>query len=74
LWRELVDHANNLALEDGATLLTGAFDPGGAGDPFLAEFRRGALNRIQYLLGVRALAPDLPERPRGYFPDVRDMN
>jgi hypothetical protein len=47
---------------------------GRSGDPFLAEFRRGALNRIQYLLGVRALAPDLPERPRGYFPDIRDMN
>ncbi|HJX40661.1 MAG TPA: hypothetical protein VJ345_04280, partial [Anaerolineales bacterium] len=77
LWRELVAHANNLALEEGATLLTGAFDTGGpgrAGDPFLAEFRRGALNRIQYLLGVRALAPDLPDKPRGYFPDVRDMN
>jgi GNAT superfamily N-acetyltransferase len=80
LWRELVAHANNLALEEGASLLTGAFDAGepvGAGrsgDPFLAEFLRGALNRIQYLLGVRVLAGDLPERPRGYFPDVRDMN
>jgi GNAT superfamily N-acetyltransferase len=80
LWRELVAHANNLALEEGAALLTGAFDPGdppGAGrggDPFLVEFRRGALNCIDYLLGVRALAPDLPDRPRGYFPDVRDMN
>jgi len=21
-----------------------------------------------------ALAPDLPDRPRGYFPDIRDMN
>jgi GNAT superfamily N-acetyltransferase len=77
LWRELVAHANNLALAEGATLLTAAFDPGDAvraGEPFLAEFRRGALNRIDYLLGVRPLAPDLPQSVNGYFPDVRDMN
>jgi GNAT superfamily N-acetyltransferase len=71
LWRELVAHANNLALEEGATLLTGAFDPS---DAFLPEFRRGALNRIEYVLGVQALAPDVPEKVNGYFPDVRDMN
>jgi hypothetical protein len=74
LWRELVAYANNLALEEGATLLTAAFDPGQRGDRFLAEFRRGALNRIEYLLGVRALAPGLPDRINGFFPDVRDMN
>jgi hypothetical protein len=71
LWRELVAHANNLALAEGATLLTGAFDPH---DGFLPEFRRGALNRIEYLLGVRALAPGVPQTMNGYFPDVRDMN
>jgi len=71
LWRELVAHANNLALAEGASLLTGAFDPG---DAFLPEFRRGALNCIDYLLGVRALAPDIPGTVNGYFPDVRDMN
>ena len=74
LWRELVAYANNLALEEGATLLTGAFDPGDPSDPFLVEFRRGALNRIDYLLGVRPLVPGLPEKPQGYFPDARDMN
>ncbi len=74
LWRELVAYANNLALAEGVTLLTAAFEPGRRDDPFLAEFRRGALNRIEFLLGVRALAPGLPERINGYFPDVRDMN
>jgi len=89
LWRELVAHANNLALEQGATLLTSAFDAGEPGaahgrargraagdpaDPFLAEFRRGALNRIEYLLGVQHLVPGLPERIHGFYPDVRDMN
>jgi GNAT superfamily N-acetyltransferase len=71
LRRELLAHVNNLALADGATLLTGAFDPA---DAFLLEFRRGALNRIEYLLGVRALVSGLPEEVRGYYPDVRDMN
>jgi GNAT superfamily N-acetyltransferase len=77
LWRELVAHANNLALAEGATLLTGAFDPGDsgrAGEPFLTEFRRGALNRIEYLLGMRPLVPGVPQSVNGYFPDVRDMN
>jgi GNAT superfamily N-acetyltransferase len=71
LWYELLAHANNLALAGGATLLTGAFDPG---DPLLPIFRRGSLSRIEYLLGVRALAPGVPETVNGYFPDVRDMN
>jgi len=71
LWRDLVAHANNLALEEGATLLTGAFDPR---DAFLPEFRKGAMNRIEYLLGVRPLKSDLPQAVNGYFPDVRDMN
>jgi hypothetical protein len=74
LWRELLAHANNLALEEGATLLTGAFDPGDPGDPFLPEFRRGALNRIDYLLGMQPLVPGAPEAAHGYFCDVRDMN
>lgn len=71
LWRQLLAHANNLALDDGAALLTSAFD---AADPYLPAFRRGALNRIEYLLGVKPLVEGLPERVNGYYPDVRDMN
>lgn len=71
LWRELLAHANNLALAEGATLLTSAFD---AGDPLLPVFDRGAINRIEYLVGYKSFRPDVPETLRPYFPDVRDMN
>ena len=58
-------------MAEGASLLTSAFDPR---DPFLPLFRRGALNRIEYLLGVKPLVAGLPESVNGYYPDVRDMN
>jgi len=46
-----------LALDEGATLLTIAFDPD---DRFHALFRRRAMNRIEYRLGVKALRPGVP--------------
>jgi GNAT superfamily N-acetyltransferase len=69
LWRELLGHANNTALDDGADLLTGAFDPA---DRFFPDFARGALNRIDYRFGMRWLAGD-PPPVRGYYVDPRDM-
>ena len=70
LWRELLGHANNTALDDGADLLTAAFDPS---DRFLPAFARGSLNRIDYRLGMRWLSGD-PPPIRAYFVDPRDMS
>jgi GNAT superfamily N-acetyltransferase len=69
LWRELLGHANNVALADGADLLTAAFDPS---DRFLPAFARGSLNRIDYRLGMRWLSGD-PPPVRACFVDPRDM-
>jgi GNAT superfamily N-acetyltransferase len=69
LWRELLAHANDLAMDDGADLLTGAFD---SADRFLPAFARGALNRIDYRFGMRWLAGD-PPPIRAYYVDPRDM-
>jgi hypothetical protein len=71
LWRGLIAHANNIALDEGATLLTSAFDPD---DRFHALFRRGAINRIDYRLGMKPLRPGVPTELRGFYPDVRDMS
>ena len=70
LWRELIRHANNLALDEGASLLMSAFDES---DSFLPAFARGAINRIEYLLGCRAFNGDLPAILSPYYPDIRDM-
>jgi GNAT superfamily N-acetyltransferase len=70
LWRELLARANDLALDDGADLLTAAFDPS---DRFLPAFARGSLNRIDYRLSMRWLSGD-PPPVRGYFVDPRDMS
>ncbi len=70
LWRELLGHANNMAMDDGADLLTGAFDPS---DRFFTGFARGALNRIDYQFGMRWLAGEAPPI-RAYFVDPRDMS
>lgn len=69
LWRELLAHANNLAMDDGSDLLTGAFDPS---DRTLAAFARGSLNRIDYRFGVQWLAGEAPPI-RAYYVDPRDM-
>jgi GNAT superfamily N-acetyltransferase len=69
LWRELLGHANNTALDDGADLLTGAFDPS---DRFLPAFARGSLNRIDYRFGMWWLAGN-PPPICAYFVDPRDM-
>jgi hypothetical protein len=71
LWLALVAHANNLALDEGATLLTSAFDPD---DRFHALFRRGAMNHIEYRLGMKALRPGVPAELARFYPDVRDMS
>ena len=71
LWRKLVNHANNLALDGGVMLLTGAFD---SADPFLPRFRKGSLNTIEYHLGVRRLGPGIPGDLEPFFVDVRDMD
>jgi hypothetical protein len=74
LWRELIAWANNAALEEGAELLTGAFDPLDVEDRFHAEFRRGAITSIEYRLGMKVLVPGIPAGPFRFYPDVRDMN
>jgi GNAT superfamily N-acetyltransferase len=71
LWKELLARANDLALADGADLLTAAFDPA---DRFLAPFARGSLNRIDYRLGMRWLAGGEPPTVGGCFVDPRDMS
>ncbi|MBE3132903.1 MAG: GNAT family N-acetyltransferase [Acidobacteria bacterium] len=71
LWRALIAHANNLARDEGATLLTSAFDPD---DRFHALFRRGAMNHIEYRLGMKALRPGVPAELARFYPDVRDMS
>jgi GNAT superfamily N-acetyltransferase len=71
LWRELLAHANNVAYQEGATLLTAAFDEK---DSFLDHYRRGALNRIDYLLGYKPYVSDVPVVHSPYYPDMRDMN
>jgi hypothetical protein len=71
LWRELLAYANNLAFEEGATLLTGAFDQT---DSFLPHYQRGSLNKIEYLLGYKPFVTDVPDRHIPYYPDMRDMN
>ena len=74
LWNELVGHANNIALDEGAGLLTAAFDPLDSGDEFHGMFRRGAITSIEYRLGMKALAPGLGAGLFSFYPDVRDMN
>jgi GNAT superfamily N-acetyltransferase len=69
LWRELLAHANNMAMDDGADLLTGAFDPS---DRFLPDFARGSLNRIDYRFGMQWLAGEA-DPIRAYYVDPRDM-
>jgi GNAT superfamily N-acetyltransferase len=71
LWRRLIAHANDIALDEGASLLTGAFDPE---DRFHALFRKGAINRIEYRLGMKPLRAGVPTELRGFYPDVRDMS
>jgi GNAT superfamily N-acetyltransferase len=71
LWRELLARANDVALDDGADLLTAAFDPS---DRFLPAFARGSLNRIDYRLGMRWLAGGEPPTVGAYFVDPRDMS
>ena len=71
LWRELVRHANNVALADGATLLSSAFD---STDGFLPLFARGALNRIDYRLGINTLGAAPLRSLTPFYPDVRDMD
>ena len=71
LWHELLARANDLALDDGADLLTAAFDPS---DRFLPAFARGSLNRIDYRLGMRWLSGGEPPTVGAYFVDPRDMS
>ena len=70
LWRQLVGFANNEALREGVTLLMSAFDEQ---DPFLPLFARGAINRIDYLLGCLPFKSDVPQVLTPYYPDIRDM-
>jgi len=70
LWHELLRFANNEALREGVTLLMSAFDEG---DPLLPLFARGALNRIDYLLGCLPYSPEVPGTLTPYYPDIRDM-
>ena len=71
LWAEIVRYLNNVALEEGATLMTGMFDPS---DRFCAAYRRGALNRIEYEIGYRSPGSEAQYSLAPFAPDVRDMD
>ena len=71
LWNQLLSYANNVALEEGATLLTGMFDPS---DPLCGAFSRGAMNVIDYHTGYRPLGDARSYDLRPFAPDVRDMD
>ncbi len=71
LWSEIVRYLNNIALDEGATLMTGMFDPS---DRFFDAYRRGALNRIDYEIGYRPLGGDATYSLSPFAPDVRDMD
>jgi hypothetical protein len=71
LWTELIGYVNNIALEEGATLLTGMFDPT---DRFCMLYRRGALNTIDYNIGYRVLGEERDYSLVPFAPDVRDMD
>ena len=71
LWQKIVAHLNNIALSEGATLLTGMFDPA---DRFCALYRRGALNVIDYRTGYRPLGDEREYAFAPFAPDVRDMD
>ena len=82
LWSEIVRYLNNIALDEGATLMTGMFDPS---DRFFDAYRRGALNRIDYEIGYLPLGDGpvvIAEGPgvtagvsfSPFAPDVRDMD
>ena len=71
LWKQIIAHITNVALEEGSTLLTGMFDPT---DRFCNLFRRGALNLIDYRIGYRTLGSDRTYSLEPFAPDVRDMD
>ena len=71
LWNEIIAHINNIALEEGATLLSGMFDPT---DRFCTLFSRGALNTIDYNIGYRSLGAERDYNLRPFAPDVRDLD
>ena len=71
LWKKLLAHINNLALVEGATIITGCFTPG---DRFHAMFKHGAMNTIRYRIGYKTLAGDGEYSFSPSAPDVRDMD
>lgn len=71
LWKELMRHLNNLALEGNCQLLTSAFDEN---DRFLPIYRKGSINTIRYVIGYKALKEWLPENFTRFYPDIRDMD
>lgn len=71
LWTQIVNHLNNVAFDEGVTLLTGMFDPS---DRFFRAYRRGSINRIDYRIGYRALGHDTDYSLSPFAPDVRDMD
>jgi len=75
LWTEIVRYLNNVALDEGATLMTGMFDPS---DRFCDAYSRGALNRIDYEIGYLPLGDGQGVIGKFSFspfaPDVRDMD
>jgi hypothetical protein len=71
LWREIVRHLNNIALVEGATLLTAAFDPS---DRFFKLYRRGAMNAACFKIGYRPLGGAAAHAFSPVAIDVRDMD
>jgi hypothetical protein len=71
LWKDLLARFNNRALDAGCTLLTCAYADG---DPILSAYGRGAINRIEYILGYKPLTTGLPTQLDGFFVDPRDMD
>ena len=71
LWKILICHINNLALAEGATIVTGCFSPG---DRFYNMFKRGAMNTMPYRIGYKPLTGDREYCFSPFAPDVRDMD
>ncbi len=71
LWKNLMNHFNNLVLENGNTVLTSSFDKE---DYFLKEFSRGSISSIKYIIGYKKLNPEMPDNLSPFYPDPRDMD
>jgi ribosomal protein S18 acetylase RimI-like enzyme len=71
LWKELMKHFNNIAYNNGNTLLTSSFDKN---DLFYKEFSRGSISSINYIIGYKKINQKMPDKLSPFYPDPRDMD